>query len=55
MCMNNYKIYNPVFITCMFCFILLICLHCLYVSARLGGVMLRTPVSSSKYTYLKGS
>ena len=42
--MNNYKIYNPVFITCMFWFIRLIYLHCLYMSARLGGLMLRTSV-----------
>jgi len=51
--MDNYKIYNPVFITCMFWFIRLIYYHCLYASARLGGVMLRTAVSSSKHTYLK--
>jgi len=51
--MKNHKIYNPVFITCMFWFIRLIYHHCLYASARLGGVILRTSVSSSKYRYLK--
>jgi len=51
--MNTYKIYNPGFITCMFWFIRLIYNHCLYASARLGGVILRTSVSSSKYTYVK--
>jgi hypothetical protein len=38
MCMNNCYVYNWVFITSTFWFIHLIYLHCLYMSAVVGGL-----------------
>jgi hypothetical protein len=49
--MNNYEVYKWVFITCMFWFIRLIHLHCLYMTAEVGGLMFSASAPYLEYFY----